>query len=190
MDLLLILILVAVVIIVAAVFFMQRRKSDRIRSKFGPEYDRALQETGKPAKAEAALKEREQRVSRFNIHPLAADDRDRFTESWTRVQADFVDDPQGAVTRADALLGDVMSARGYPVTDFDQRSADLSVDHPQVVQNYRTAHDIALRHARGEADTEDLRKAMLHFRSLFEELAHEGHAGGQSPGTDREKRPA
>nr|WP_295374701.1 hypothetical protein [uncultured Sphingosinicella sp.] len=191
MDLLLILILVVVVIAVAAFFFMQRRKSDQIRSKFGPEYDRALQETGKPAKAEAALREREQRVSKFNIRPLAAGDRDRFTESWTRVQAEFVDDPQGAVTRADALLGELMSARGYPVTDFEQRSADLSVDHPQVVQNYRQAHDIALRHARGEAGTEDLRQAMIHFRSLFEELVHEGHEGHDGRGSselDRDKR--
>ena len=172
MDLILALVLLVVVVAVGALL-LRRRKSEHIRSKFGPEYDRTLQETGKPAKAESALREREQRVSKFNIRPLGAADRDRFLEGWTRVQADFVDDPQGAVTRADALLGDVMSARGYPVTEFEQRSADLSVDHPVVVQNYRSAHDIALRHARGEAGTEDLRQAMIHFRALFAELVDE-----------------
>ncbi|CAA9354758.1 MAG: putative secreted protein, partial [uncultured Chloroflexia bacterium] len=165
MDLILALVLVLIVAAGAFLLF-RRRKSDQIRSKFGPEYERALEETGKPAKAEAALREREQRVSKFNIHPLDAADRDRFVDTWTRIQSDFVDDPKGAVSRADALLGDVMSARGYPVTDFEQRSSDLSVDHPVVVQNYRSAHDIALRHARGEAGTEDLRQAMIHFREL------------------------
>ena len=178
MDLILALVVIAVIVGVG-VLLLRRRKSGQIRSKFGPEYERTLQETGKPAAAEAALREREQRVSKFNIHPLPPGDRERFTESWTRVQSEFVDDPQGAVTRADALLGDVMSARGYPVADFEQRSADLSVDHPVVVQNYRTAHDIAVSHARGEAGTEDLRKAMIHFRSLFDELVHEDEAGSE-----------
>lgn len=169
MDLIVILVIIVVVALVA-VLLLRKRKTEQLRSKFGPEYERTLQETGKPAAAEAALREREQRVSRFDIRPLSEPDRDRFREAWTRIQADFVDDPQGAVTRADALLGDVMSARGYPVSDFEQRSADLSVDHPVVVQNYRSGHDIAVRHARGEAGTEDLRNAMIHFRSLFEEL--------------------
>jgi hypothetical protein len=172
MELILALVVI-VVVAAAALLLMRRRKSDQIKSKFGPEYERALQETGKPAKAEAALREREQRVAKFDIQPLASADRARFTEAWTRVQADFVDDPAGSVTRADALLGDVMTARGYPVADFEQRSADLSVDHSDVVQNYRAAHDVAQRHARGEAGTEDLRKAMIHYRALFEELVRE-----------------
>lgn len=187
MDLVLALVVV-IVIAVAAVLLMRRRKSDDIRSKFGPEYERALEETGKPAKAEAALRAREERVSKFDVHPLSDGDRDRFAEGWTRIQSDFVDDPKGAVTRADALLGDVMSARGYPVTDFEQRSADLSVDHPVVVQNYRTAHDIALSHARGEAGTEDLRKAMIHFRSLFDELAQEKEPQRQNTNKHGDKR--
>jgi hypothetical protein len=183
MDLILALILL-IVIGAAAMIFLRRRKSEQIRSRFGPEYERTLDQTGKPAKAEAALREREQRVAKFDIRPLGHGDRERFTEAWTRVQADFVDDPRGAITRADALLGDVMSARGYPVADFEQRSADLSVDHPVVVQNYRSAHDVALKHARGEAGTEDLRQAMINYRALFEELVHErptDKAGGPAP---------
>jgi hypothetical protein len=183
MDLTLALVVLVVIAAAAALFFVQRRRSSQIKSKFGPEYERTLQETGKPSKAEAVLKEREERVSRFDIHPLGGEDRDRFTEVWARIQTDFVDDPMGSVTRADALLADVMSARGYPVADFEQRSADLSVDYPSVVQNYRTAHDIAQRHARGEAGTEDLRSAMIHFRSLFEELVHENSpASARLPG--------
>lgn len=187
MDLMVVLLLV-IAVAAAAFFLLRRRKSEQIKSKFGPEYQRALDETGKPGKAEAALREREERVSKFNLHPLGGGDKDRFTESWSRIQADFVDDPQGAVTRADALLGDVMSARGYPVTDFEQRSADLSVDHPVVVQNYRSAHDIALRHARGEAGTEDLRQAMIHFRALFEELVHEEPSASGSRLPEGDKR--
>lgn len=186
MDLLLILVVIVAVVVVA-MLLLKRRKSDQLRSKFGPEYERTLEETGKPAKAEAALREREQRVSKFNIHPLGEPDRDRFTKSWTQVQADFVDDPKGAVTRADGLLGEVMAARGYPVTDFEQRSADLSVDHPEVVQNYRTAHDIALRHERGDAGTEDLRNAMLHFRSLFDELVHDTPGAREQPQPVKDK---
>lgn len=106
----------------------------------------------------------------LSIRPLEPADRARFTQSWQNVQAEFVDDPEGSIGHADALLAEVMSARGYPVSNFEQMSADISVDHPDVVQNYRAAHEIALRHERGNADTEDLRQAMIHYRSLFEEL--------------------
>jgi hypothetical protein len=99
-------------------------------------------------------------------------------ESWHRVQARFVDEPRGAVTEADQLLGDVMSTRGYPVSDFEQRSADMSVDHARVVENYRAAHEIALRHAQGQASTEDLRQAMIHYRTLFDELVNEPEMAG------------
>ena len=109
----------------------------------------------------------------FHIHPLAAGDRARFVESWRGVQSRFVDGPAGAVTEADQLLGDVMSTRGYPVSEFEQRSADISVDHPLVLENYRKAHEIALRQTRGQANTEDLRQAMVHYRTLFEELINE-----------------
>ena len=110
---------------------------------------------------------------RFTSGRSAAGDRARFVESWRGVQARFVDGPAGAVTEADQLLGDVMSTRGYPVSDFEQRAADISVDHPLVLENYRTAHEIALRQTRGQANTEDLRQAMVHYRTLFEELVNE-----------------
>jgi hypothetical protein len=132
-----------------------------------------LKEDGSRRHAEAGLKERTQRVERLNIRPLAPGDRARFIESWSRVQARFVDGPGGAVTEADQLLRDVMSTRGYPVSDFEQRAADISVDHPLVMENYRTAHAIAVRQTQGQANTEDLRQAMIHYRTLFEDLVGE-----------------
>jgi len=132
-----------------------------------------VKEVGGRRYAEAELKERTERVEGLNIRPLAAGDRARFVELWRRVQARFVDGPGGAVTEADQLLRDVMSTRGYPVTDFEQRAADISVDHPLVMENYRTAHAIAIRQTQGRANTEDLRQAMIHYRTLFEELVGE-----------------
>jgi hypothetical protein len=169
MDILVILSIVVVVAVVAYLLIRNRR-TGALKSKFGPEYDHALGQAGHVSRAEAELREREKRVKTFDIRPLPPPQREAFIDYWERIQADFVDDPHGAVTRADALLGDVMSARGYPVSDFETRSADLSVDHPQVVQHYRAGHDIAVRHARGEADTEDLRQAMIHYRALFADL--------------------
>jgi hypothetical protein len=154
----------------------QKRRSARLRERFGPEYERAVAEGGDRKRAEAALAERAHRVETFHLRPLSPSDRANFVEGWTRVQAHFVDNPSGAVSEADQLLGVVMAARGYPVADFEQRAADISVDHAGVVQNYRTAHDIALRHARGEANTEDLRKAMIHYRELFDHLVSESKA--------------
>jgi len=132
-----------------------------------------LKEDGSRRHAEAGLKERTERVENLNIRPLGAGDRARFVESWSRVQARFVDGPGGAVTEADQLLRDVMSTRGYPVSDFEQRAADISVDHPLVMENYRTAHAIAVRQTQGQANTEDLRQAMIHYRTLFEDLLGE-----------------
>lgn len=152
---------------------VQNRRRANLRSKFGSEYARTVDAVGSSRKAEAELQEREKRVASFSIHSLSAQQVDMFSDRWLRVQTQFVDDPQGAVSRADVLLTEVMEVRGYPIADFERRSADLSVDHPEVVQNYRSAHDIAIRHARGEADTEDLRQAMIHYRALFEELVHE-----------------
>ena len=152
---------------------VQNRRRANLRSKFGSEYARTVDTVGSSRKAEAELQEREKRVASFSIHSLSAQQVDMFSDRWLRVQTQFVDDPQGAVSRADVLLTEVMEVRGYPIVDFERRSADLSVDHPEVVQNYRSAHDIAIRHARGEADTEDLRQAMIHYRALFEELVHE-----------------
>ena len=127
-------------------------------------------------KGEAGLQEREKRVERFAIRPLAPSDRDRCVASWRKVQAQFVDDPKSSVSEADRLLGDVMSTRGYSVSDFEQRSADISVNHPLVVENCRAAHEIAVRHARGEASTEELRQAMIHYGTLFDELVGEPEA--------------
>ena len=156
---------------IAAWLLLRRSRSERLRTKFGDaEYDRTLKEDGSRRHAEAGLKERTARVENLNIRPLAPGDRARFLESWRRAEARFVDGPGGAVTEADQLLGDVMSTRGYPVSDFEQRAADISVDHPLVLENYRTAHEIALRQAKGQANTEDLRQAMIHYRTLFEEL--------------------
>ena len=158
---------------IAALILLQKRRTQRLRTRFGPEYARALQESGDRRQAEASLEERKKRVERFKLRLLTPGDRARFTESWRRVQARFVDEPNGAVTESDQLLGDVMSARGYPVSDFEQRTADISVNHPRVVENYRAAHEIGLRHAQGQASTEDLRQAMIHYRTLFDELVSE-----------------
>jgi hypothetical protein len=132
-----------------------------------------VQEGGSRRHAEAKLDERQERIESLHIRPLASGDHARFLESWSRVQARFVDSPGGAVTEADQLLGDVMSTRGYPVSDFEQRAADISVDHPQVMENYRTAHEIAVRQTLGQATTEESRQAMIHYRTLFEELVGE-----------------
>ena len=171
-ELALIIALVAIVVAgIAAWLFLRKRRTERLRTQFGgAEYDRAVKEDGSRRHAEAGLKERTERVESLSIRPLAAADRARFVESWRRVQARFVDGPGGAVTEADQLLGDVMSTRGYPVSDFEQRAADISVDHPLVLENYRTAHGIAVRQTQGQANTEDLRQAMIHYRTLFEEL--------------------
>ncbi len=163
-----------VVIGIVAYLSMQKRRSAQLRTQFGPEYERAVTEDGDRKRAEAKLAERAQRVQTFNLRPLSSADRTNFVAAWNRVQANFVDNPAGAVSEADRLLGDVMAARGYPVVDFEQRAADISVDHAAVVDNYRTAHDIAIRHGRGEAGTEDLRKAMIHYRALFDDLVAEG----------------
>jgi len=159
---------------IAVWLFLRKRRTERLRTQFGgAEYARAVKEDGSRRHAEAGLKERTERVESLNIRPLAPGDRARFVESWRRVEGRFVDGPGGAVTEADQLLGDVMSTRGYPVSDFEQRAADISVDHPLVLENYRTAHEIAVRQTHGQANTEDLRQAMIHYRTLFEELVGE-----------------
>lgn len=166
--------LLVLALIIAVVFlWMRSRRTAALKSRFGTEYERTVHEVGDQRKAEQVLAQREKRVSAYTIKPLPPEMRDHFIESWQMVQAKFVDDPKYAVTRADDLLGEVMLARGYPMHDFDERAEDLSVDHPDVVQHYRTAHTIAVRHSRGEASTEDLREAMLHYRALFDDLVNE-----------------
>src|SRR5579863_1665150 len=165
--------LAAAVIVIAAVgawLYVRKRKGTTagLRQKFGPEYDRAVLAHG--SKAEAKLADREKRVEKLNIRDLDAIEHERYSKQWQSVQSRFVDSPKGAVTEADDLVSSVMKARGYPVADFDQRAADISVDHPRVVENYRSGHEIALRVGKDAASTEDLRTAMIHYRSLFDEL--------------------
>lgn len=163
---------VIVVAGIATVLLLRKgRRTARLRSKFGgAEYARAVKEGGNRRHAEAGLQKRAERVESFHVQPLAPGDRTRFEDSWRKIQGRFVDGPAVAVAEADKLLGDVMSKRGYPVSDFEQRAADISVDHPAVMENYRAAHEIALRQKTGKANTEDLRRAMIHYRTLFEEL--------------------
>ena len=165
------LVVVAVLIIIAAALIARRRRTDQLRRTFGPEYDRTLREQeGDTRRTEATLMEREKRVEKFPLRTLSPVDREGYAMEWASVQRRFVDDPSAAVGTADRLVGRVMLDRGYPMADFEQRAADISVSYPAVVQNYRAAHDIVTRHQDGGVSTEDLRRAMVHYRSLFDEL--------------------
>ena len=165
---------VMVAVVIAIWLLTRKRRTERLLTQFGgAEYARAVKEGGSRRHAEAGLDKRADRVESLHIRRLGPGDRARFVESWRRVQAQFVDSPGGAVTEADQLLGDVMSTRGYPVSDFEQRAADISVDYPLVLENYRSAHEIAARQTRGQASTEELRQAMIHYRTLFNELVGE-----------------
>src|ERR1700722_7061301 len=167
---------VAVITVVGilAWFFNRKRRTEKPRTQFGgADIDAAAQKARDQRQAEALLHQLADRVEGLHIRELAQGDRTRFVDSWTKAQARFVDSPGGAVTDADQLLGDVMSTRGYPVGDFEQRAADISVDHPLVLENYRAAHKIALLQTQGKTGTEDLRQAMIHYRTLFEELVRE-----------------
>ena len=171
MDARVALMLIAIVGVVAVagagLWYWQRQRTMRLRQQFGPEYDRAVREAGAVSRAEAKLEARAKRVADLHIRPLTTDECNRYRDAWSRVQNRFVDEPNEAVTEADRLVGEVMHARGYPLGDFEQRVDDISVDHPDVVVNYRATRDIAARHAAGEATTEDLRQAMVHYRTLF-----------------------
>ena len=165
---------VILIIAVLALLYVRKRRSKStsadLRKKFGPEYDRAVREHGAGRKAEAKLEDREKRVAKLTIRDLDPVEQERFSKRWESVQSRFVDSPKGAVAEADDLVSSLMKTRGYPVSDFDQRAADISVDHPRVVENYRSAHEIALRAGKDGATTEELRTAMIHYRSLFDEL--------------------
>jgi hypothetical protein len=167
-----------VVVVVIAIVVTQRRKA-ALRERFGPEYDRTVRERGSERAAQVMLAEREKRVDKFKIRDLDPAERQQFDTRWRQVQSQFVDDPKGAVSEADEALAALMGARGYPMADFDQRAADLSVDYPKVVQNYRAARDISVRHRKGQASTEDLRQAMIYYRSLFEELLNGRQSSGK-----------
>lgn len=165
-----VLILIVAAVVIAAVVMARRRRTQLLKEHFGPEYDRALHERGNPKLAEAELAQRERRVQKFSIHSLSPAAREKYAEEWAAVQRRFVDQPATAVNEADNLVSRVMTSRGYPMSDFEQRAADVSVSHPEVVQNYRAAHEIVLRHGRGQSSTEDLRRAMVHYRALFDDL--------------------
>jgi hypothetical protein len=156
-------------------------QSRRLKERFGPEYDAVLKRQGSKAKAEAELKRRQKRVERFEIVALAPAEAARFSQAWTRLQGSFVDDPKGVLIEADRLVRELLVKRGYPVADFELRAADISVDHPIVVNNYRAAQRIVSLDQRGEASTEDLRKAVVHFRALFDELLGTSKARDQVP---------
>ena len=163
---------VAILAIAAAAYlYYQKQRSERLHGSFGPEYDRAVSEIGDRRKAESELERRAKRVEQFRIRPLAPEERARFAEAWRMDQTRFVDEPREAVIQAHQLVDEVMRVRGYPVSsEFEANAADLSVRHPRVVEHYREACAIADRQERGQANTEDLRAAMVHYRSLFEEL--------------------
>jgi FtsZ-interacting cell division protein ZipA len=160
-------IVIAAIVIVALVVWqaLKTRRTRTLQDRFGPEYDRTIERADDKREAEADLAARVKRRDELEIRPLSSAARDRYLDEWQHVQARFVDDPRGAVQESDALIQAVMRERGYPVDDFEQRAADVSVDHPQVVENYRAGHRLA-----GSRDTEEQRQAMVHYRALFDEL--------------------
>ncbi|MDQ6885399.1 MAG: hypothetical protein M3077_14370 [Candidatus Dormibacteraeota bacterium] len=174
MDQTTLMVIVAVVVLIVVIaliaMIVRRGRSQRLKSKFGPEYDRTVQETGNRGKAERDLESRQKRRDQLEIRPLDPGLRERYAREWQQMQADFVDAPSDAVRRADQLVTQVMRERGYPTDNFEQRSSDVSVDHPQVVEDYRAAQKVSMANRENRASTEDLRLAMKHYRSLFDEL--------------------
>ena len=175
-----ILIVVAAVVLIAIIAWAaaRSRRSKQLQEGFGPEYERTVERSGDRRAAESELEARRERREELDIRALQPAARERYVSAWHQTQARFVDAPADALTEADSLLTSVMAERGYPMEDFDQRSADVSVDHPTVVENYRAAHAISTASGRGQASTEDMRQAMVHYRALFEELVDGGTDGG------------
>ena len=168
-----VLLVVAVAILLAVIgwLLVERRRSADLRAAFGPEYQRAVQGAGSRRAAESELNARRRRVQELKLQPIPAPDQERYAAAWRAVQARFVDEPSAAIADGDKLIQRVLEARGYPIADFEQRVADISVDHPKVVEHYRAAHSIATEQAgRTGQDTEALRQAMVHYRALFEDL--------------------
>lgn len=180
-----VIIVVAVLAIGAVVAYslMQRRRTERLTERFGPEYQRTVEASGGQREAERELEARQKRVEGLDIRRLSVDERDGYLARWKETQARFVDDPPGAISEADMLVQELMRARGYPMTDFEQRAADISVDHPHVVEEYRAAHAVAERDATDGVETEDLRQAMVHYRALFDDLLE---ADGTTPEREME----
>lgn len=169
----LIITVVAVLVIIGIVLglvFSRRKRTEKLQEHFGPEYEHAVQTLGDEKEAQAELEERKKHVEALNIRSLSTVERDRYLAEWTAVQSKFVDEPGQAIVEADRLIMEVMQLRAYPVSDFEQRAADISVQYPALVSNYRAARAIALKNEQHQADTEELRQAMIYYRSLFEEL--------------------
>jgi hypothetical protein len=187
-GLLVAIIVIIVVLLAAAAFFAwQRQRSRRLQERFGPEYDRTLERSGDRRAAEAELAEREQRRRKLDVVELEPAARDRYRDAWQATQGKFVDDPVSATREADELVSSVMGERGYPIDEFEQRAADISVDHPRVVEDYRAAHAVSLANERGLASTDDLRQAFVHYRALFTELLETGHDGHRQDVRDEQR---
>ena len=189
-----IVIAVGAVVVIALIGWQitRQQRSRKLRGQFGPEYQRTVSAADSKREAEAELAERRKRREKLDIRPLSAEERSRYSEEWQAVQAQFVDDPSGAVMRADTLIQSVMADRGYPMEDFEQRAADVSVDHPRVVENYRNGHRLFVKASAGDGTTEDLRQAMRSYRKLFEELVEDadGDSDEQAEVEDREREKA
>ncbi|MEX0781252.1 MAG: hypothetical protein WD557_01285 [Dehalococcoidia bacterium] len=174
-------VVLAIVVVFAAWSYLRRRHSDDLRDTFGPEYDRVVRDQGRGA-GEKELESRRERVKVFDVRPLSQEQYTAFTTRWTESQARFVDDPSAAIGDADALVEEVMQARGYPIEgDFERRAADISVDHPELVSNYRSAYEVSKRHESGDATTEELRRAMVNYRALFADLLETGEGDARVP---------
>jgi hypothetical protein len=168
-----IIVVVLVLVIIGALLglvFSRRNRTERLHDKFGPEYDHTVQTMGSKKKAQSELEERQKHVKALEIRPLSISEREHYLADWSAVQSKFVDEPGQAIEAADRLIKEVMQVRDYPVSDFEQRAADISVTYPDLVSNYRAAREIAIKNEQGQADTEELRQAMIYYRSLFDEL--------------------
>jgi len=181
-NLMLVILMIVALVAVAVFLHARRRDSQTLEKRFGPEYGRVVDQFGSRSKAEDELKARQKRVERLHIRPLSPEDASRFSEGWRALQARFVDNPKGSLIDADVLVRELMQKRGYPMGDFERRAADISVDHPAVVDHYRAAHEIALRDRHGDVDTEGMRQAVIHLRALFAELLEV-----EQPATDERK---
>ena len=178
--------IVVVVVVAFAAYWIRARRSRQLRARFGPEYNRTVSAVGDERRAEQELAAREERRRRFQVRELEPQERARYREAWQAVQGHFVDEPETALREANVLVNEVMKARGYPMDDFEQSASDISVDHPQEVEDYRNAHSISDSAARQEAGTEDLRRGMQHYRALFASLLGEASTGDGSAGQERE----
>lgn len=188
LELTLLIIGIALVVLVVGLLLAQRRKRDRLREQFGPEYDRTVERSDKRRAAERDLSERAERRSQLDIRPLPEDDRQAYLSRWRTTQEDFVDHPAMAVRQADLLVAEVMRQRGYPIGDFEQQARDVSVDHGHVVEEYRAAHEISQLNDREQATTEQLRQAMVHYRSLFADLLADRDESVEAYPSDRRDR--